>query len=610
MGKRMIPTYIKRRISVKISDVETAHQQNRPYQYERELIDYVTNIQFSTMMPGGFGGCTISLVYAPETDWTIMRPGNHVRIWDGGNILYEGRVEDPGTITARAGSSFDVICVGHIARLLDDKIFRACFVDSAFSSWEQKIVSKDIVRMNHENPNHVNSVRTNTHSERFVSFLDDDDTDNDTSPNRMVLHTLTDWEYHPYSCIRMVYRLLGGFAGRNDITDPAQVTEKIQKIVMSYQLELDTGGHWRAEIISRGSWKSSSDYVDNVFVRQDGYQKVGCINPGVYTAEESKYTNLPITLTPPARCLNMRLVHARGNIEDNDRYSYNEIYRFRVNEMKVIGVVNYPVTIRSVFEYVAADLFNNFIADDYYDEQWHDISLALDQFVENGPVDRASVLERANMADTWDYACWDWGNFYYTNPDKAQNRTGMNLYKSSYSDPYTNWSVALNYTDYVNEVLVRYYLRNGDETELIFPADDDGYQNPTVVRPLSGVTRRASIEVPQDGYIGKDFAKKIARRYLLEHSQPIVTGTVEVSGPLRTESGALVEPWRIRAGQYISNADIPAEFGGKMKILQVDVNLATGTAILTLGRKASSRVDELFSRMSMQHRHRWRKNSL
>ena len=584
-------------------------------------------------MPGGFSTCTISLIYEPSVDWTIMRPGNEVRIWDGGNILWEGRVEDPGTITSRSGSAFDVVCTGHIAKLIDDQIFRACFVDSRLGAWEDIDAVKDYVRRNDETDrNHLDDAnnRFDTNCEYFNRSIFEDD-DPDTPSNRMVIASIKGNGYTTYSSCRKVYKFLAGQAGRNDIEDPAVITEKIRRINLDYELDLDSTGFWRAEIITRSSYKGTGNYIDDVFVRQCGYPRVGPHIGADWADGDRIETNCIIDFDgvngnpKPTRFLVMRLVHARPNdtgsegtgmtLEDGEtpanRYAeYDKRFKFRINKMRVIGVSDSPITVASVFEYVAAPLFNNFISDDYKNDDWADVSLGLDHFVEDGPVDRASVLARVNMVDQWDYAVWDWGNFYYSNPDKEQNRTGMNRYVSSYSDPACVWNVSLNYTDYLNEVLVRYTDFGGEIKELIYPSNDDGYQVASVTRPLSGITRRGSLDVPSDGVCTKEFAEKIARRYLKERSTPMVTGTVEVSAPIRTQSGAMIEPWRIRAGQYISNSDIVGFGGTAMKIIQVDVNLAMGTATLTLGRKKASKIDELFARMTVQNRGRWRKNKL
>lgn len=102
------------------------------------------NLQFSTVMPGGFERCSFTLQRDPRLTYPDLQPLSTVVVeGPGGDIRWEGRLEklpDVGGDQAQV----TVEAFGWQAHLEDDKSTREIYIDQELSKWEGATIKRQI----------------------------------------------------------------------------------------------------------------------------------------------------------------------------------------------------------------------------------------------------------------------------------------------------------------------------------------------------------------------------------------------------------------------------------------------------------------------------------
>lgn len=95
----------------------------------RNVTDYVDEITFSNVDPGGFELCTISLRKGP-----VVVVGQRVTVYCGLSVAWDGRVNDPGSGNIRARLVEGITAVGYGAALKDNPA-QAFYTHSDLRAW-------------------------------------------------------------------------------------------------------------------------------------------------------------------------------------------------------------------------------------------------------------------------------------------------------------------------------------------------------------------------------------------------------------------------------------------------------------------------------------------
>lgn len=122
------------KLSVSIATASGAVYRWGPDEWEAKNIPQA--ISFSTVMPGGFKGASITLPRRIDLDYADLNLLDTVQILGPGNeVVWEGRVQQ----LPRSHSetfSIQVGAVGWAAHLVDDASFREIYIDCELSAWQ------------------------------------------------------------------------------------------------------------------------------------------------------------------------------------------------------------------------------------------------------------------------------------------------------------------------------------------------------------------------------------------------------------------------------------------------------------------------------------------
>jgi hypothetical protein len=221
-----------------------------------------------------------------------------------------------------------------------------------------------------------------------------------------------------------------------------------------------------------------------------------------------------------------------------------------------------------------------------------DNTMQVDQFsYRDSPTDRASMLNDLNQSLGYDYGVWEDESFFWQPEDDSD----ANTYAIPLNSPNAQWDLRLSYDDCFNEILVEYQKMNGKTSELYL------YDNQTFLP----YRKRKYVSIG-DTRITKDMAKSVAQMALKGHRQPVLTGTVTLSGTFTTADGKTVDAIAIRAGSFVYCSGLDHTYNTKMKIVSHKVSLRDRTNVLTFGSRYNS-LDKLIARMNLQTRRRWKK---
>lgn len=130
------------------------------------------------------------------------------------------------------------------------------------------------------------------------------------------------------------------------------------------------------------------------------------------------------------------------------------------------------------------------------------------------------------------------------------------------------------------------------------------YTATATVPALGSLTRTAVIDAPE-GVFDATNAQTVAEAYLADHGKPVVSGRIPLQGQVRLVDGRTRHACHMLPGEYVTLRDAPPEEERTLRITRVEIDPATQSATVEIGRNPS-RLDRLLARMQAKARRRKR----
>lgn len=93
-----------------------------------DVTEFISNLRFSSLVPGGFGSCSFNVDTNELKDWLGKLPKlSEVRVTDGSEVLWDGRLEDHAIRIGNNNTQLGVSAFGN-QRLLTDHSFRRIWI--------------------------------------------------------------------------------------------------------------------------------------------------------------------------------------------------------------------------------------------------------------------------------------------------------------------------------------------------------------------------------------------------------------------------------------------------------------------------------------------------
>lgn len=558
------------------------------------LTEEATNITYSTAQYVGYSSLNFSVSRDKNIEYEDIEYGNLVRVYYGGNqIVWSGRIEDPGRITTGHGITFTVSCYGMMNKLKDDECFKRIFLDEDIGQWQwnEETDEKGIFE---------------------YKIIDGGNTGN---VNKVVLKTRVDYLYDTDDYCDMYYWIFDGTYNKNDPNDSSAQTEKIWRMEFDYDVWLagNTNNAWRASIrvidgnpanmgVTGGSqareWVSTAGGGNESFSGNDAYEvfagvtgivlrlrKYGGVNnesPGARNVCKLSLSNIKLFGVDPA--------NLSGTTE--------------VKQITARSIVNNVVSNDSTVKKCYGFFDEDHIVMDGLDDTNVDTTDIVDEtFSFRDYTTRASVLDDLNAGMGWDYGVYDDDVFYYNDPNL--HKTGEDLYIVSSKDPnIIRYEIKDSYDECCVEVIVRYMSKKrGVQKEKLVDITDlsDLGIDDSMVSQLS-IRKRKVLDLG-DTRISSSLAQKIGKTYLTEHYEPQPSGQITASGYITNGFGVPVPIHNVRSGQFLVCRDIQHDRQKDMKIVSTTVNLDDNSISIELGR-GPDKIEKLIGRLVLQKRRR------
>jgi len=184
------------------------------------------------------------------------------------------------------------------------------------------------------------------------------------------------------------------------------------------------------------------------------------------------------------------------------------------------------VTVRGVIEDIVSP---------YFTVTGANSTLQLDQLAFSDiPKSRLEALDDVNAMMGYCYSCWEEGELHLQAPDTGTHRV------ADVTDPRISFSFAENIDDTLSAVRVLYANKYGRARDVIEHLDS---------RALGSLVKADTIEAP-DSVRSEKAARKVGQRYLRDHTDKSVSGSLHVEG----ESSSFGDALLVRPGDRVTIA--------------------------------------------------------
>lgn len=369
--------------------------------------------------------------------------------------------------------------------------------------------------------------------------------------------------YVQYASDKIVYRLLSGGAPSSD---------KIKAFTCTL-VDSIYGYGWEVDLVSR-STPSGSNIA--VFWSSTGQ-----------TTYNLSFNNADLD---PSDTGNVRCIVLRIRYTDSSPFSFVGM----PSDPYGVKMTAYKVTSGTATTLAPEDIVADLVADHTTAGQrsFPDASgITVGQLTFSDPTTKLDAIEQVNSLLNWQYGFGPGGVFEYRQPWTAANAPDRNHYDLLWRD--VSPSLTARFDDCYNRCVVRYSDRNGNPKT---------HTETTTSEALGALTRTASIVAPANVHGATD-AEKVAEAFLVDHSEPVVTGNVPLTGSVRCIDGRERSALHAKPGDWVTFRDAPPEEERSHRIRRVELDVDRLTANVEVGREPY-RLDRMMARMDMRVRKR------
>ena len=507
-----------------------------------DMTRLATDIRFESRIPGGFAGMSFVVPRPVDHTYYDLARDQGVKLSLNGRVLWQGTVEavEPVYDTTER---LQVHCVGLYDFFKRSHAFRRVYKDKSLEHWKADQTNDHAGLFYHTrgSAKSINSAVTEKKPQLHIQL-----------PKSISVPA--------GSSHRLYYQLFDG----------VHTADYIKRVTFNYSYNLgSSGSNWLAEIVGMPDIADLENYPAGDNPDQDPQPQTAVIWPTSGSPQNGGTAtdlNADIALTGCFRAIALRLRRTSSEASSTSDIwvKIEDICVYATSVTPASGADNINVGT------IMADIGGQMATTVNVPDQ---TSFTLDHVAFSSYTTRAKALEHVShliTAGNYDYAVWDNGAFTAGVRPQGSAIPASQHYIVRLGQPGVDWQVAPNYRDAYDGVVVRYRRAGaGKDREIA-----------EVARPHKLAHRIAVLDYTHEHQIEPAEAGTLATSFLANRAAGTMSGTVVLTGDIKTVRGAVLPAAVIRAGDWIENISLPKH--QPLFITHATTDLATGEVLLVV----------------------------